>query len=113
MRIRLKSYDKSILAKHVNTLSLLLSFIPNVFIKQSASLPIKIMRYTVNKSPHIDKKSRDQFEIRTYTKVLDVRGRFNLILPKLFGVKQPAGVLMELMPSLSPEDGHFMTHALD
>ncbi|MGP1911605.1 MAG: uS10/mL48 family ribosomal protein [Candidatus Hodgkinia cicadicola] len=113
MRIRLKSYDRSILAKYVNALSLLLSFIPNVFIKQSASLPTKIMKYTVNKSPHIDKKSRDQFEIRTYTKVLDIRGQFSLILSKLFGAKQPVGVLMELMPSLSSEDDRFMTHGLD
>ncbi|MGP1917796.1 MAG: uS10/mL48 family ribosomal protein [Candidatus Hodgkinia cicadicola] len=113
MRIRLKSYDRSVLAKYVNTLSLLLSFTPNVFIKQSASLPTKIMKYTVNKSPHIDKKSRDQFEIRTYTKVLDIKGRFNLILSKLFGAKQPGGVLMELMPLLSSEDGHFMTHGLE
>ncbi|MGP1916282.1 MAG: 30S ribosomal protein S10 [Candidatus Hodgkinia cicadicola] len=110
VRIRLKSYNKLILAKYSNALSLVFSFIPNMFVKQNASLPTKTTKYTVNKSPHIDKKSRDQFEIRTYTKLLDIKGRFNLILSKLFAIEQPAGVLMELMPSLSLEDGRTMTH---
>ncbi|MFP3018904.1 MAG: 30S ribosomal protein S10 [Candidatus Hodgkinia cicadicola] len=87
------------------------AFTPNMTAKQNASLPTKITKYTVNKSPHIDKKSRDQFEIRTYTKLIDIRGRFNLILSKLFLVEQPAEVLMELMPILSPIDDHFVTHA--
>ncbi|MGP1918404.1 MAG: uS10/mL48 family ribosomal protein [Candidatus Hodgkinia cicadicola] len=111
MRIRLKSYNVFLLTKYVNTIALVFSFTPNVFAKQNASLPTRITKYTVNKSPHIDKKSRDQFEIRTYTKVIDVRGRFNLILSKLFAVEQPSGVLMELMPLLSAEDGHLVTHA--
>ncbi len=110
MRIRLRSYNKFALSKYANTLSLIFSFVPNVISKQSASLPTKITKYTVNKSPHIDKKSRDQFEIKTYTKLLDIRGRFNLILSKLSAVEQPAGVLMELMPSLSAEDNRFMAH---
>ncbi|MGP1922102.1 MAG: 30S ribosomal protein S10 [Candidatus Hodgkinia cicadicola] len=89
------------------------SFVPNVFVKRNASLPTKITKYTVNKSPHIDKKSREQFEVRTYTKLLDIKGRFNLILSKLFVVEQPAGVFMELMPLLSSSDDQFITHGSD
>lgn len=40
--------------------------------KDFASLPIKIQRYTVLRSPHVDKKSREQFEIKTYSKLLTV-----------------------------------------
>ena len=35
-------------------------------------LPRRIERFTVNRSPHIDKKSREQFEIRTHKRVLDI-----------------------------------------
>jgi small subunit ribosomal protein S10 len=35
-------------------------------------LPTKIEKYTVLRSPHIDKKSREQFEIRTHKRVLDI-----------------------------------------
>jgi small subunit ribosomal protein S10 len=35
-------------------------------------LPTRIERYTVNRSPHIDKKSRDQFEMRTHKRLLDI-----------------------------------------
>ena len=35
-------------------------------------LPTRIERYTVLRSPHIDKKSREQFEVRTYKRMLDI-----------------------------------------
>jgi small subunit ribosomal protein S10 len=35
-------------------------------------LPTRIEKFTVNRSPHIDKKSREQFEIRTHKRVLDI-----------------------------------------
>ena len=35
-------------------------------------MPTKIERFTVNRSPHVDKKSREQFETRTYKRVLDI-----------------------------------------
>ena len=35
-------------------------------------LPTRIERFTVNRSPHIDKKSREQFEIRTHKRLLDI-----------------------------------------
>ena len=35
-------------------------------------LPTRIEKFTVNRSPHIDKKAREQFEIRTHKRVLDI-----------------------------------------
>lgn len=35
-------------------------------------LPTKIERFTVNRSPHVDKKSREQFEIRTHKRIIDI-----------------------------------------
>ncbi|GMU38004.1 MAG: 30S ribosomal protein S10 [Phycisphaerae bacterium] len=36
-------------------------------------LPTRVERYTVLRSPHVDKKSREQFEIRTHKRVIDIR----------------------------------------
>ena len=35
-------------------------------------MPLRIERFTVNRSPHIDKKSREQFEIRTHKRLIDI-----------------------------------------
>ena len=35
-------------------------------------LPTRIERFTVNRSPHVDKKSREQFEVRTHKRILDI-----------------------------------------
>lgn len=35
-------------------------------------LPLRISRYTVNRSPHVNKKSREQFEIRTHKRLIDI-----------------------------------------
>ena len=42
-----------------------------------ASVPTKIQRFTVLRGPHVDKKSREQFEIKTYGKVLKTEFNFN------------------------------------
>ena len=41
-------------------------------IKGSIPLPTRIERYTVLRSPHIDKKSREQFETRTHKRLIDI-----------------------------------------
>ena len=71
IRIRLKAYDHNILDKSMekivktakNTGALILGPIP---------LPTKRSVYTVNRSVHVDKKSREQFEIRTHKRILEI-----------------------------------------
>ncbi|HEY4995663.1 MAG TPA: 30S ribosomal protein S10, partial [Aestuariivirga sp.] len=41
-------------------------------IRGPVPLPTRIEKFTVNRSPHVDKKSREQFEIRTHLRVLDI-----------------------------------------
>ena len=41
-------------------------------VKGPIPLPTRIERFTVNRSPHVDKKSREQFEIRTHKRILDI-----------------------------------------
>ena len=71
IRIRLKAYDHKLLDQSV-------SDIVDTATKSGAKvvgpipLPTRISKYTVLRSPHIDKKSREQFEIRTHKRLMDI-----------------------------------------
>ncbi|MBR2357197.1 MAG: 30S ribosomal protein S10, partial [Lentisphaeria bacterium] len=55
-------------------------------------LPTRIERFTVNRSPHVDKKSMEQFEIRTHKRVLDIIDPTNRTVDELKKLSLPAGV---------------------
>ena len=55
-------------------------------------LPTRIERYTVLRSPHIDKKSREQFEIRTHKRLIDIVLPTNKTIDALNKLSLPAGV---------------------
>ena len=71
IRIRLKAFDHRVLdhstREIVNTAKR-----TGARVRGPIPLPTRIERYTVLRSPHIDKKSREQFEIRTHKRVLDI-----------------------------------------
>jgi len=55
-------------------------------------LPTRIERYTVLRSPHIDKKSREQFEIRTHKRIIDIADPTSQTTDALQRLSVPAGV---------------------
>ncbi|MAQ03530.1 MAG: 30S ribosomal protein S10 [Rhodospirillaceae bacterium] len=71
IRIRLKAFDHRVLDQStveiVNTAKR-----TGAEVRGPIPLPTNIEKYTVLKSPHVDKKSREQFEIRTHKRVLDI-----------------------------------------
>ncbi len=71
IRIRLKAFDHRILdastKEIVNTAKR-----TGAEVRGPIPLPTHIEKYTVNRSPHIDKKSREQFEMRTHKRLLDI-----------------------------------------
>ena len=71
IRIHLKAYDNKILdlstEEIVNTAKS-----TGAQVKGPIPLPTRIERYTVLRSPHIDKKSREQFELRTHIRMMDI-----------------------------------------
>ena len=66
IRIKLRAYDNKILDQSTEEI------VNTVNIKGPIPLPTKIERYTVLRSPHIDKKSREQFETRTHKRLIDI-----------------------------------------
>ncbi len=55
-------------------------------------LPTRIERYTVNRSPHIDKKSREQFEIRTHKRLIYIHEPTAKTVDSISRLNLPAGV---------------------
>ena len=95
IRIRLKAFDHRVLdnSTHeiVNTAKR-----TGADVKGPIPLPTKIERFTVNRSPHVDKKSREQFEIRTYKRVLDIVSPTPQTVDALMKLDLAAGVDVEI-----------------
>ena len=71
IRIRLKAFDHRVLDQ--STLEIInTAKRTGAQVRGPVPLPTNIEKYTVLRSPHIDKKSREQFEIRTHKRVLDI-----------------------------------------
>lgn len=55
-------------------------------------LPTRIRKYTVLRSPHVNKDSREQFEVRTHQRLIDIRDPSAATIDSLMGLDLPAGV---------------------
>src|SRR5581483_12448979 len=95
IRIRLKAYDHRILdqstADIVETAKRTGSHVAGPI-----PLPTLKNRYTVLRSPHVDKKSREQFEIRTHKRLLDIIEPTQDTVDALMKLDLPAGVDVEI-----------------
>ncbi|CAI3923120.1 Ribosomal protein S10 (RpsJ) (PDB:4V4H) [Commensalibacter communis] len=95
IRIRLKAYDYRVLDNStkeiVNTAKR-----TGAQVRGPIPLPTHIERFTVNRSPHIDKKSREQFEIRTHRRLLDIVEPNPQTVDALMKLDLAAGVDVEI-----------------
>jgi small subunit ribosomal protein S10 len=95
IRIRLKAYDHRVLDQSV-------SEIVDTARRTGATvvgpipLPTVKNRFTVLRSPHVDKKSREQFEVRTYKRLLDILNPTAQTIDALMQLDLSAGVDIEI-----------------
>src|SRR3546814_3823338 len=71
IRIRLKAFDHRVLDQATGEIADTAKR-TGALIRGPIPLPTRIEKFTVNRSPHVDKKSREQFEVRTYKRLLDI-----------------------------------------
>lgn len=71
IRLKLKAYDHRVLDRSVASIVEAVKR-TGAEIIGPIPMPTKIKRYTVLKSPHVNKDSREQFEIRIYTRMIDI-----------------------------------------
>ena len=91
IRIRLKSFDHRVLdissTEIVETAKR-----TGARVSGPIPLPTRIERFTVNRSPHVNKKSMEQFEIRTHKRLLDIIDPTTKTVDELKKLNLPAGV---------------------
>jgi len=95
IRIRLKAFDHRVLDQStgeiVNTAKR-----TGARVRGPIPLPTRIERFTVLRGPHIDKKSREQFEVRTHKRVLDIVDPTPQTVDALMKLDLAAGVDVEI-----------------
>ena len=95
IRIKLKSFDHKLLDQAAKSIRDALS-LTGASIRGPIPIPRSILRFTVNRSPHIDKKSREQFEIRTYKILILIDYFTSQTIDTLQNISLPVGVNVKL-----------------
>lgn len=91
IRIRLQAYDHRILDHSTAEIATTVKR-TGAMIAGPIPLPTRIERFSVNRSPHVDKKSMEQFEIRTHKRLLDIVNPTAKTVDELKKLNLPAGV---------------------
>ncbi|MDK9700202.1 MAG: 30S ribosomal protein S10 [bacterium] len=95
IRIRLKAYDHNLIDKSTEKIVKTVRA-TGADVAGPILLPTKRRVVTVNRSPHSDKKSREQFETRIHKRMLDIRNSSNRTVDALMKLELPAGVDIEI-----------------
>jgi small subunit ribosomal protein S10 len=95
IRIRLRSYDHRLLDKSVAEI-VETARSTGARVAGPIPLPTEINKYCVLRSPHIDKKSREQFEIRTFKRLLDILEPTQQTMDAISKLDLAAGVDVEI-----------------
>jgi small subunit ribosomal protein S10 len=95
IRIRLKAYDHKLLDRSALDI---VDTVQRTGAKVAGPIPLptRINRYTVLRSPHVDKKSREQFQIRTHKRLMDILDPTQQTVDALMKLDLPAGVDVEI-----------------
>ena len=67
-------------------------------------LPVRVNRYTVLRSPHVNKKSREQFEIRSFKRLLEISEPTTQTITQLMKLDLPAGVDVAIFTKEAEEE---------
>ncbi|MCY3669629.1 MAG: 30S ribosomal protein S10 [Alphaproteobacteria bacterium] len=95
IRIRLKAFDHRVLDQSTGEI-VSTAKRTGAQVRGPIPLPVRIQRYTVLRGPHIDKKSREQFEMRTHRRVLDIVDPTPQTVDALMKLDLAAGVDVEI-----------------
>jgi small subunit ribosomal protein S10 len=95
VRIRLKAFDHKILDQSAKQI-VEAAERTGAQVAGPVPLPTKIEKYSVNRSPFIDKDSQEQFEIRTHKRLIDVLDPSQQTINALMKLNLPAGVDIEI-----------------
>ncbi len=95
IRIKLRSYDHRMIDRSAADI-VRAAIATGAAIRGPVPLPTRRRVYTVLRSPHIDKKSREQFEVRTHKRLIDIVKSTQQTIDALMKLDLPAGVDVEI-----------------
>ena len=95
IRIKLKAYDHILIDKSTDKI-VKTAKSTGAVISGPIPLPTKRSVYTVLRSPHVDKKSREQFETRVHKRLIDILNSSSKTVDALMKLELPAGVDIEI-----------------
>jgi len=95
IRIKLKAYDHRLIDKSTDKI-IRTAKATGAAISGPIPLPTKRSLYTVLRSPHVDKKSREQFETRIHKRLIDILNSTPKTVDALMKLELPAGVDVEI-----------------
>ncbi|MBI5019912.1 MAG: 30S ribosomal protein S10 [Ignavibacteriales bacterium] len=95
IRIKLKSYDHTLIDKSAEKIIKTVKS-TGAIVSGPIPLPTRRTLYTVLRSPNVDKKSREQFEMRSHKRLIDILNSSNKTVDSLMKLELPAGVDVEI-----------------
>jgi small subunit ribosomal protein S10 len=95
VRIKLKSYDYNLVDKSAQKIVKTVKLTGAVVVGP-IPLPKDKKIYTVLRSPHVDKKSREQFQLCSYKRLLDIYSSNSKTIDSLMKLELPSGVEVEI-----------------
>ena len=95
IRIKLKAYDHRILDQSTKRI-IDSARRTGALVAGPVLLPTRIKKYTLLRSPHVDKKSREQFEMRIHKRLIDLMSPTSKTVDELMKLDLPAGVDVEI-----------------
>lgn len=95
IRIKLKSYDHNLIDKSAEKI---IKTVKSTGAVVSGPIPLPTAKsiFTVNRSPHVNKKSREQFEARSHKRLIDILSTGSQTVDALMKLELPSGVDVEI-----------------
>ena len=95
IRVRLRGFDVELIDQSAKSI---VETVLKAGSKVSGPIPLptKINKFTVLRSPHVNKKSREQFEMRTHKRLIDIIEPTKEVMDALMKLELPAGVDVEI-----------------
>jgi small subunit ribosomal protein S10 len=95
IRVRLRGFDVELVDKSARDI---VKAVQKVGTKVAGPIPLptRINKFTVLRSPHVNKKSREQFEMRTHKRLIDILEPTSAVMDALMKLELPAGVDVDI-----------------
>ena len=95
IRVRLRGFDTELVDQSAKSI---VQTVQKSGAKVSGPIPLptRINKFTVLRSPHVNKKAREQFEMRTHKRLIDIMEPTSVVMDALMKLELPAGVDVEI-----------------